>query len=82
MTQESDGRYLFQCHWQHRTEHDRTEWVAQAGFTADEIKDGAVLRWSEEVFTRRQAEMPDGWCPMVCDQTAPCFVLAAPAVEA
>lgn len=67
---------LYQLHWQHRTEHHRTIFVAQTeANNRDEAED--VLKHFGEVIDRRKDECPEGWCALVCDETYERFELAA-----
>jgi SH3-like domain-containing protein len=62
---------LYQLHWQSWSDPSQTELVAQTGADCD------VLVVLNEVIHRRIAECPDGWGPMVCDDTSGYFVWAA-----
>lgn len=67
---------LVQIHWQNRSNLKETQLVAQGEF--DDAK--LIMGWAEEIMKRRRAEMPDGYCPMMCTEDSEYFVLA-PAVR-
>lgn len=68
---------LIQAHWQNRANPSQTEFIAQYGPINSPEDVDAAMAWAGEVFERRRAECPDGWVPMVCNQDAPEFVMAA-----
>jgi len=64
---------LFQLHWQNRENPRQTDLVGQ--FESDDGR--KVEEWARELVGRRRSECPDGWVPMLCDETSDYFVLAA-----
>jgi hypothetical protein len=70
-------RVLYQLHWQNLDidKHHETVFVAQASSddypTADEM-----LRYFHEIIKARREQCPEGWGPMICDETYAGFVLS------
>jgi hypothetical protein len=65
---------LIQLHWQDRADPEKTELVAQGEFADSD----AAMAWATELIERRGKEMPEGWCPLLCDEDSNYFVRAAP----
>jgi hypothetical protein len=61
---------LYQLHWQNLSidKHNETEFVAQAG-SEDFPNADALVAHFREIIERRKAECPEGWGPMICDET-------------
>jgi len=63
---------LAQLHWQNPENPEETIFVAQM-----EWKDSDSFRDSlREICDRRRHECPEGWLPMLCNESAPMFVKA------
>jgi hypothetical protein len=63
---------ILQMHMQDRRNPEHTEWVAQSG---DIQSVEEFHKWMRGVYERHP--LPEGKQWLVCDQTAPCFVVAA-----
>ncbi len=80
---------LIQCHWQNRSNTSETKFIRQAevddnglvhdNFVGDFANGLEAVQWAAKVFERLADELPDGWCPLVCDGSADCFVKGIPA---
>lgn len=73
------AEYLFQLHWQEQMpfegEQAKLIFVAQGGFKPDECPD-SMMEWVKKTIEAKKDECPDGYIPMVCDETYRGFMKA------
>jgi hypothetical protein len=72
--------YILQIHWQEvfpwEGEQPKLIFVAQRGFDVAVYDFDPVHNWIRETIEAKKGECPDGYIPMVCDETYQGFLKA------